>query len=80
MMKPSLGRIVLVAVDPAQNNGSDVAPAVVTRVFSGDEVSGWVINVRVLLDGTDVPWRTSQRLIDEPDAPRVGIAWWPPRV
>ena len=33
-MKPTVGRIVHVLVDPKQNNGSDVAAAVITRVWS----------------------------------------------
>lgn len=32
MQKPTIGRIVIVPVDPATSNGSDVAPAIITRV------------------------------------------------
>jgi hypothetical protein len=42
---PTVGRIVLVPMPPSANNGSGVAPAVVTRV-NDDET----INVRLLPD------------------------------
>ena len=45
MQKPSLGRIVIVPMDPTFNNGSDEAPAVICRVF--DET---LINVRIIGD------------------------------
>jgi len=45
MPKPSVGRIVQVTVDPKINNGSDVAPAVITRVWSDT-----CVNLRVLHD------------------------------
>lgn len=59
MQTPSVGRIVLVTVEPTRNNGSDVAPAVITRVWSDT-----LINVRALPDGygTEVPAFTSVRL------------------
>lgn len=95
MQKPSIGRIVLATVDPRSNNGSDVAPAVITRVFGDD-----LVNVRVLLDGSDAPWKTSIRLHEDretleaaaekwrADLGAVGndvnlvfhAAYWPPRV
>ena len=92
MQKPSLGRIVLVTVDPHSNNGSDVAPAVITRVWSDS-----MINVRVLRDGVDVAWMTSitlhqtrEELDDAGDAREAAAphlagtvyhaAYWPPRV
>jgi hypothetical protein len=92
MQKPSLGRIVLVTVDPHSNNGSDVAPAVITRVWSDT-----MLNVRVLRDGTDVAWMTSITLHETRDeldaaaarreatAPHLAgtiyhAAFWPPRV
>lgn len=85
MNKPSVGRIVHVVVDPRQNNGSDVAPAIVTRVWNDE-----MVNVRVLLDGPDVLWQTSIKLVDErpeDDDESVGrdtngvqrVAFWPPR-
>lgn len=87
--KPSLGRIVHVLVSPSINNGSDIAPAIVTRVF-GDSC----VNVRVLLDNTPGradEWATSRILhADEATARAennkslpsgVGAhAFWPSRV
>jgi hypothetical protein len=92
--KPSIGRIVLAPADPATNNGADVAPAIITRVWSDN-----LVNVRVLLDGQGIEWRTSVTLYDTPDAfaeaaarrdqerpdlIKAGIpfhgVYWPPRV
>lgn len=78
--QPSLGRIVLVAADPAMNNGADTAPAVITRVWTGT-----AINVRVLLDSDGAPpWRTSLTYadaLDGLDASERPSRWtWPPRV
>lgn len=75
MTKPSLGRIVIAAVNPATNNGADEAPAVITRVWNDH-----LVNVRVLLDGDTVEWKTSVELHTErPDNPQHAV-WWPPRV
>lgn len=49
-MTPSVGRIVHVTVDPKVNNGSDIAPAIITRVWSDT-----CVNLRVLYDGPAVP-------------------------
>ncbi|MEU9349044.1 hypothetical protein AB0D74_48390 [Streptomyces sp. NPDC048278] len=76
MPTPSLGRVVLVPADPAVNNGSNIAPAVITRVWNDD-----VINVRVLLDSDAVQWRTSVKYADSLDDIQHTHAWtWPPRV
>lgn len=49
------GDIVLVAADPAKNNGADTAPAIVVRTWTGTS-----INVRVLYDSQEpAEWRTS---------------------
>jgi hypothetical protein len=62
-VKPSVGRIVHVFADPRHNNGADVAPAVITRVWLEDEPP--TVNVRVLLDGEGAPpWLTSVPLYD----------------
>jgi len=92
MQKPSLGRIVIVPVDRTCNNGADVAPAIITRVWSDE-----LLNVRVLLDGDVIDWKTSIKLYESPEAlaeahvqrdeahphmvgtPFFG-AYWPPRV
>lgn len=79
-MTPSLARWVLTRVDPMENNGSDVAPAIITRVWSDS-----LVNIRVMLDSAASPlWKTSVALFDtEEDAAREftgHYAWWPPRV
>lgn len=76
-MVPSLGRIVLVPVDPTTNNGADVAPGIITRVWSAT-----CVNVRVLLDaGANPTWKTSLALFDTADEAKVGHScYWPPRV
>lgn len=79
MPQPSLGRTVLVGVDPSMNNGADTAPAVITRVW--DDI---LINVRVLLDGDSQPlWRTSLTHTDSLDSVAADVrpsCWtWPPR-
>lgn len=77
MSKPSIGRIVHVIADRAKNNGSDVAAAVITRVWNDT-----MINVKVLTDGDKDYWQTSINLYDErpQDDSIVRAAWWPPRV
>lgn len=76
-MQPSIGRIVLVLVEPQQNNGSDVAPAMITRVWNDT-----MINVKVLLDGPGDAWQGSVTLYAErpTDESLTRAAWWPPRV
>ena len=85
-MKPTVGRIIHTLVDPARNNGADVAPAIITRVWSDTSV-----NLRVLYDGASVDWVTSATLHADEDTARehvaMGIqpmsghqAFWPPRV
>jgi hypothetical protein len=94
MPKAAVGRIVHVLVDPAQNNGSDVAPAIITRAWSDTSV-----NLRVLRDGYPGPeeWMTSYSLhesrealedhraarqADLPEGQTVSLrgAFWPPHV
>lgn len=53
VQRPSLGRIVHVLVHPHLNNGTDVAPAVITRVHGQTEAGRWVVNLRVFLDGNN---------------------------
>lgn len=76
-MRPSIGRIVHVLVDPAQNNGNDVAPAIITRVWTDR-----MVNVKVLTDGPHDLWQTSLDLLDvrPSDNTIKRAAFWPPKV
>lgn len=86
MQRPSLGRIVIVPVTPQENNEATLAPAVITRVWSNE-----MINVRVLVDGSQVLWKTSVRLFPDADSmwdthtsqdasQPPHAAYWPSRV
>lgn len=84
---PSLGRVVLVSVDPAINNGSDVAPGTIVRVWNDRQ-----INVKVHLDEHSDKWMPSVMLFDTKPTEEdlLGIpktlsghdyyAYWPPKV
>lgn len=78
MQQPSVGRIVLVPMDPAKNNGSSTAPAVVTRVLNDTTV-----NVHVLPDGWVSEWRPTVTYVDSLDdsaeQPELYRWTWPPR-
>lgn len=41
---PTVGRHVHVLVDPSSNNGSDVAPAIITRVWSPSSINARVFH------------------------------------
>jgi hypothetical protein len=82
-MTPTLCRMVLVTADPASNNGSDVAPAVITRVWGEHPAGGHTVNLQVLPDAASPRWATSVRLVDTEEQARAlapsTAAWWPPR-
>lgn len=80
---PSVGRIVLVGHDPAFNNGSTIAPAIITRVWSDT-----VINVRVLHDNavgtteqrSSVTFVATVEELEGDELERQYHWTWPPRV
>lgn len=81
MQKASIGRVVHVLVEPSKNNGHDVAPALVTAVFSEPYETNdglgeaQTINVRVLCDSQNTLWLTSIQLFDErPDKEALASA------
>lgn len=83
MQKPSVGRIVH-AVLPSQVNGTDLAPAVITRVWSEREDGSWTVNLSVLPDATAAVYvMTSARLCEDEETARASgqafTAFWPPR-
>lgn len=83
MSKPSVGRIVLVMGGAAKSNGADVAPAVITRVWSDE-----MVNVTVFPDAHEraAQPETSINLYETEDEAREALAssgraaYWPPRV
>lgn len=78
--QPSIGRVVLVPMDPRNNNGSNISPAIITRVWTET-----MVNVRVIPDGAfPTEARTSLSYTDTVDGlhpENGGLArWtWPPR-
>lgn len=46
--------VVLVSVDPRQNNGADFAPALVVAVNAAENEGNTSLNVRVFHDGEEV--------------------------
>lgn len=79
MQKPSLGRVVFTGVNPTENNGSDIAPATIVRVWSEN-----MVNLKVHLDNHSDKWKTSVQLYDtEESARECGITascFWPSRI
>jgi hypothetical protein len=69
MYGANIGDVVHVLLDPAQNNGSDIAPALVVRTwgepFEKDDVERQTINVRTLGDSAETLWLTSIALFEE---------------
>jgi hypothetical protein len=82
-MKPSLGRIVIAFVHPTKNNGTDVCPAIITRVWSDT-----MVNIRTINDSNNMEHKASVRLFDTEEEARAMdfpgpaplAAFWPPRV
>lgn len=79
----SLARSVLVIGKVAHHNGADVAPAVITRVWSAD-----MVNVTLFPDGYAPRHATSVTVYADEQAARQACegdehkvaAYWPPRV
>lgn len=85
MQEPSKGRIVIAQVTREMNNGDDTAPAMITGVWERrpGEATGWLVNVKIMLDGPTDDWRTSYVLFDTEQQARaygIGGLFWPPRV
>lgn len=78
MQTPSIGRIVITNVHATGNNGATIAPAIITRVY--ESATGWLVNLRVFLDGEQIFWKTSVKLGDAPVPSDLYACWYPPRV
>lgn len=66
------GCVVMVVGPVAENNGADVAPAIVTRAWAAD-----LINVTVLPDGYLPRHATSVRLYADEAGARKSLEGWP---
>jgi hypothetical protein len=73
-MAPTVGRIVLVIVDPDTNNGSEIAPAIITRVWSGNDERA-TVNYRILGEGpaSEDDWKSSAQLFANEQAARAAM-------
>ncbi len=82
-MKPQIGDRVIAFVHPTKNNGTDVCPAVITRVWSDT-----MVNIKTFNDSNNLEHKTSVRLFDTEEGARamdfIGpvplAAFRPPRV
>lgn len=87
MQKPSVGRIVHVVGGPAVSNGADVAPGIVTRVWSeSPDGDFWTINATVFPDCGISPAQSASSvyLYETEEVARErssanAAAFWPPR-
>lgn len=65
LLRPSLGRIVIYKLggsdDPTVNNGATECAAMIVRVWSDT-----CVNLQLMLDGTNMSWKTSVLLGDQP--------------
>ena len=85
---PSVCRIVAVVGFEARNNGTDVAPAIITRVWGERPDGAWTVNLRVFPDAGIERNATSILLWPDEDTARQAIegnslataAHWPARV
>lgn len=85
-MNPSKGCIVLAVGAAATSNGSDEAPAIITRVWN--EVDGrWCVNATVFPDYAQPKLITSAYLHNDEEKAREALRhesmtalYWPPRV
>jgi hypothetical protein len=82
--RPSVGRIVH-AVLASPYNGSDIAPAMVTRVWEQREDGSWSVNLTAFPDYSQhFLLMSSTRLFDTEEQAREHLpsfaAFWPPRV
>jgi hypothetical protein len=88
---PAVGAPIFVRLEPETNNGSDLAPGIITRVWEhGHDAGGrerYLVNYRIFEDGNNVSWITSGQYYkdaetandayDGNDAP-ARFACWPP--
>lgn len=86
MQKPSLGRVVLAVGGKAVANGTDTAPATITRVWS-EKDGVHLVNATVQPDCAEQRFASSAYLYETEEAARATLShpemtalYWPPRV
>lgn len=84
--QPSPGRIVLAVGAQAVSNGTDVAPALITRVWGENPDGSWTVNMTVFPDAGSPVSATSVEVFADERAARAALpfpsttaAYWPPR-
>lgn len=92
-MKPSIGRIVIVLGGPAVTNGTNIAPAIITRTWSDrdtreddPDAKPILINATAFPDLAGAQHLGSIRLFDTKEQAEKAyehggpaVAYWPPR-
>lgn len=85
--QPSAGRIVLAVGAQAAGNGTDVAPALITRVWGENPDESWTVNMTVSPDAGSPVSATSVRVFADEETARAALpfptataAYWPSRV
>lgn len=92
-MKASIGRVIIVKGRVVTSNGSDLAPALITRVWSGEDTRNQPVMVNctaqpdlagnqhigsVMLYDTEEEALAARAIQAEPG--NTPVAYWPPRV
>jgi hypothetical protein len=79
--------MVLAVGGKAKANGNELAPAVITRVWSEREDGSWLVNATLLPDASAPAVITSVYLFEDEQAARDSLQhetstalFWPPRV
>lgn len=86
MTRPTQGRWVIAVGGKAVSNGTDTAPAVITRVWSEQEDRS-LVNATVQPDCAEQRFASSAYLFENEEAARASLThpeqtalYWPPRV
>lgn len=85
--KPSIGRIVTAVGFLARSNGTDEAPAIITRVWGERPDGGWTVNATIFRDNAAENYASSVLLFEDADVARAHLQHeqatalhWPARV
>lgn len=87
MQTPSVGRIVIVESSVVASNGTDIAPAIITRTWGENLGGGHTVNVTAFPDNAPARPVSSVRLYADREAAladelraEATVAYWPPRI